>query len=222
MSDETEKLGDRELLRLLLGDRSGRWDEALGARGGLRGLEELAENELREIPGLGPDRARRLRAAFEIARRLPLRRRPRRPRLRSSREVFELVHLDLRRLDREVFEVLDLDARNALCARRRVSMGTLTGSLVQPREVFRGAVLGRAAAVVVVHNHPSGDPSPSREDLEVTRRLVAAGRLIGIPLLDHVVVGDGCYVSLADRGLMDAPDGTGAAPREARASEEDR
>ncbi len=104
--------------------------------------------------------------------------------------------------DREVFAVLMLDGKNRLAAREVVSVGTLTSSLVHPRHVFRPAVLANAAAIVCVHNHPSGDPEPSAEDIECTRRLAQAGRLLGIPLLDHVVLGAGRHVSLRERGLV--------------------
>jgi DNA repair protein RadC len=119
--------------------------------------------------------------------------------MRSPRRVHELVAVELRGLERERFLVLLLDGKHRLKRREVVSEGTLTTSLVHPREVFRPAVRESAAAVVVVHNHPSGDPEPSLEDVEVTRRLIEAGRLLGIPLLDHVVVGDGRFASLRER-----------------------
>jgi DNA repair protein RadC len=202
MSGEEDHSSDAELLRKLLGGRRQGWEELLDRAQGLRGLEGLAASELLSRAGIGPRRADRLLACFEIARRMPTRRRQDRARIASSRDVFELVHLDLRRLDREVFEVLELDARHALRQRRRISVGTLMGTLVQPREVFRGAIREGAASIVAVHNHPSGDPTPSVEDVEVTHRLAAAGEILGIPLLDHIVVGDGCYISLADRGVL--------------------
>jgi DNA repair protein RadC len=139
----------------------------------------------------------RLAAAFALGRRLARFRRPPRAPLRSPERVARLFEMELGGLHQESFHVLALDGRHALLARFEVSRGTLTTSLVHPREVFRPAIARGAAAVIAVHNHPSGDPEPSAEDLAVTRRL--AGRLLGIPLLDHVVLGAGRFVSLQAR-----------------------
>jgi DNA repair protein RadC len=117
----------------------------------------------------------------------------------GSAAVFELVAPLVRGLERETFLVLLLDGKHRLRRIERVSEGTLTSSLVHPREVFRPAIAEGAAAVVVAHNHPSGDPEPSAEDLEVTRRLLEVGRLVGIPVLDHLVLGEGRWVSLRER-----------------------
>ena len=175
-----------------------------------RARELLAETDLLELSRLGPGElstrfgmptatAARVAAAFALGRRVEHARRPLRPSMRSPRRVHELVAVELRGLERERFLVLLLDGKHRLKRRELVSEGTLTTSLVHPREVFRPAVRESAAAVVVVHNHPSGDPEPSLEDVEVTRRLIEAGRLLGIPLLDHVVVGDGRFASLRER-----------------------
>jgi DNA repair protein RadC len=109
---------------------------------------------------------------------------------------------DIKAADREHFVVFDLDARNRVIARRIVSIGSLTGVDVHPREVFKAAVINSAAAIVMAHNHPSGDPSPSRADLELTKRLYQAGEILGIIVLDHVIVAEGGFVSLADRGQL--------------------
>jgi len=175
-----------------------------------RARELLAETDLVELSRLGPGElsarfgmpaatALRVAAAFALGRRVEHARRPVRPSMRTPRRVHELVAPELRGLERERFLVLLLDGKHRLKRREVVSEGTLTTSLVHPREVFRPAVRESAAAVVVVHNHPSGDPEPSLEDVEVTRRLIEAGRLLGIPLLDHVIVGDGRFASLRER-----------------------
>ena len=124
---------------------------------------------------------------------------PRRPALDSARAVFERFAPRLCRLERERFLALLLDGRHRLQRVVEVSEGTLTSSLVHPREVFSAAVREAAAALIVVHNHPSGDPEPSAEDLDVTRRLHAAGALLGIPLLDHIVIAEEGFVSLRER-----------------------
>ena len=124
---------------------------------------------------------------------------PVRAALRTGDAVYRLMAPDLRGLRRETFHVLLLDTKHRLRERFRVSEGTLSTSLVHPREVFGPAVRSGAAAVIAVHNHPSGDPEPSGEDLEVTRRLLRAGQILGIPLLDHLVIGASSWTSIRER-----------------------
>lgn len=172
---------------------------------GLLGERELSElsragpAELRRALLLGPERAERLAAAFELGRCVERSVLPDRPSLGSPSRVHAHLAPEVRGLRRETFLCLLLDGRHRLRRIARVSEGTLTSSLVHPREFFLPAVREGAAAVVAAHNHPSGDPEPSDEDVEITRRLVDAGRLLGIPLLDHVVMGDGRYVSMKAR-----------------------
>jgi DNA repair protein RadC len=125
-----------------------------------------------------------------------------RGRIRGARDVYDRCAPGLRDLKREEFRILMLNTQHAVTREMVVTVGTLDTSVVHPREVFRQAVLESAAAIVLVHNHPSGDPTPSPEDRSVTAQLVAAGRTLGIPVLDHVVVGDGCYVSFVEAGLL--------------------
>ncbi len=164
----------------------------------LAGLTRATPVELSVVYGMGRAQAIRLSCAFELARRaraaVPLA-----APCHSAAAVHEIVADELAGLQRERFLALLLDGKHRLKRVERVSEGTLTTSLVHPREVFRAAIREAAAAVVAVHNHPSGDPEPSGEDLEVTRRLERAGRLLGIPLLDHVVVGGARFVSLRER-----------------------
>jgi len=120
----------------------------------------------------------------------------------SPGQIFDHYHGRLRDHKREMFLVVLLDARHRVLREEAVSEGSLTSSIVHPREVFRAAVRESAGAVVLVHNHPSGDPAPSEEDVAVTRRLVQASELIGIRILDHVIVGDGSYTSLKEAGLL--------------------
>ncbi|WP_419191770.1 JAB domain-containing protein [Engelhardtia mirabilis] len=143
--------------------------------------------------------AERLAAAFELGRRVERSRLDPRASVADPEAAFQLLSTECRGLDRETFQVLLLDGRHRLIRRHCVAVGTLTTSLVHPREVFGPAVREGAAAVLVAHNHPSGDPEPSSEDREVTRRLLDVGRLLGVPLLDHLVLGDGRYVSLRRR-----------------------
>jgi DNA repair protein RadC len=162
-------------------------------------LSRLEPVEWEAELGVSPREARRLAAAFALGRRLQSARRPLRPQMGSPRRVFEEVFPRLRGLEHEVFLALLLDGKHRLRRVAPVSAGTLTTSLVHPREVFRPALRAAAAAVVVAHNHPSGDPEPSREDAQVTRRLIDSGRLLGVPLLDHVVVAERGFVSLRER-----------------------
>jgi len=149
--------------------------------------------------GLARRPALRLAAALELARRALERPRLAAAQIRCARDAFELCRAQFLGAHVEQFRVLNLDAKHRVRQNVVVSVGSLTSSLVHPREVFRLAVRTGAAAVVCVHNHPSGDPEPSQEDLEVTRRLAAAGRTLGIALLDHVVVGREGFVSLRER-----------------------
>jgi len=124
-------------------------------------------------------------------------------RIRMARDVVELFLTFLQETDREQFFLLCLNTKNEPTALHTVSIGSLDASIVHPREVFKVAILSNAASVIVAHNHPSGDPTPSKEDIQVTRKLQEAGELLGITLLDHVIVGtEGAYTSLKERGLM--------------------
>lgn len=122
--------------------------------------------------------------------------------LRTPQDIFNAFHERFATLDREEFLAVILDGRNRIIGFNVISVGTLTSSLVHPREVFKPAILASAAALVLVHNHPSGDPEPSAEDRALTRRLVEAGEMLGIRILDHVVIGDDRFRSFSEEGLM--------------------
>jgi DNA repair protein RadC len=190
---------DVDLLAVALGDR-GRAEELLAAAGDLRGLER-GDAAWRAVLGRRWRRvAARLRAALELGRRLagvPL---PLHAPLHDAASVWAHFRGRLPQLEREVFVVLLLDGRNRIQGEVRVSEGTLTAALVHPREVFAPALRAQAAALVLVHNHPSGDPTPSAEDLALTERLRRAGELLGVRVLDHVVLGQGRFVSLGEDG----------------------
>ena len=203
-----DELWDAELLALVLGSgTAGRPVlqvalQALQDAGGLRRLAARSAAELTALEGVGPARAARLMALFTLARRLHSL--PFTPgfTVRSGRDVFAHYQPLLRDRKKEFFFTLHLDGKHRLLREERVSQGSLTAAIVHPREVFHTAVRESAATVLVAHNHPSGDPTPSREDYEITARLKEAGELLGIPLLDHVVLGDGAYVSFREEGLM--------------------
>lgn len=195
-----------ELLAVVAGgpaaSRRAALETMLAAAGGLRQLGLRTAEELAAASGIGAARAQRLVAALELGRRSAAEPLARGAFLRTSGDVFRHFHPALRDLRVEQFRLVLLDGKHRYLRDELVSQGTLTSSPVHPREVFGPAIRHAAAAVVLVHNHPSGDPSPSSDDLEITRRLVHVGDLIGIRVVDHVIVGDGVYVSLGDRGLL--------------------
>lgn len=199
---ESSEVEPERLLAVLLGARGeGARSRASGllADGGLAALSRRHPAELAASHGLTAAQAARVAAAFALGRVVERLGMPRRPAVSTPDLVYRLLSPELRGLDRETFHALLLDTRHRLAARVTVSEGTLTSSLVHPREVFGPALRRAAAAVVVAHNHPSGDPEPSAEDRAVTRRLVDAGKLLGVPLVDHVVIGVGAWVSLRER-----------------------
>jgi len=209
-----EALSDAELVALLLRTGGGGRDAVATARllldksHGLLGLARFSRFARHEIPGLGPAKCASLSAAVELGRRLQGRRLRAGERIRGPAEIHTHFHPRLRDCERERFLAILLDSRHRVLREVTISQGTLTASLVHPREVFRAAVRESAAALVLVHNHPSGDPAPSGEDREVTRRLCEAGRIIGIRVLDHVVVAERGFFSFCEAGeIDDAPRG---------------
>jgi DNA repair protein RadC len=219
-----EALSDAELLALLLrtgapGSDATRVASALLARhGGLPGLARAGARELAETPGVGPAKTAAVRAALELGRRLAARRLEAGSQIRSPADVFQHFHPRLRHLPQERFLAVLLDGRHRVLRHELVSQGTLTASLVHPREVFRPALRECAAALVLVHNHPSGDPTPSREDREITERLVRAGEILGVPVLDHVVVAERGYSSLRETSSVWTPAAAESAGTSGRAS----
>ncbi len=197
-------LSTSELLAIIL--RTGRQQrnarelasELLHRFGGLPGVAKAPIEELCAIEGIGEAKAVQIKAAFALGSRLGASRGPERPEVRTSRDVMALVADEMRLYEEERFKILLLDTKNRLIRHETVSVGTLNASLVHPREVFRSAIRASSAAVVVCHNHPTGDCRPSHEDRETTCRIKEAGDLVGIPLLDHIIIGDGDYYSFKD------------------------
>jgi DNA repair protein RadC len=153
------------------------------------------------MPGVGPARAAQLAAAFEIGRRAVAAWPPGRATIRGPRDLAERLTAELGHLEREELRVVLLDTRNGILAAPTVYRGNVSVALVRVGELFRDAVRLHAARLIVVHNHPSGDPSPSPDDLHLTAEAVAAGRLLDIAVLDHLVIGHGTWVSMRDRGV---------------------
>ena len=201
-------LGENELIALVLGHglpRANALDLAnalLGSVGGLAGLARAGEDELVQLHGIGRARAARVLAAVELGRRTVADAAPGRAQMTSPRVVAEYLLPKYGNRRVEQFGVLLLDTKHRVLRSTVLSVGTLDASIVHPREIFREAVTGGAAALVVFHNHPSGDPEPSREDSRLTERLVAAGLLMGIEIIDHVILGDGRYFSYREKGSL--------------------
>ena len=203
-----EALSDTELLAILVRVGTG-GDTALDiARNilvrerSLRRLAEKSARELMRVRGIGPAKAVELLAAFELGRRVEAHRDEERTVVRSPEDVSRIMIPRLRHATQEVFLVLMLDSKNGIRGEVEVTKGTLNASLVHPREIYKAAIDHLAASIIVVHNHPSGNPEPSREDLEITRQLSEAGRLVGIPLHDHLIVAGDRYTSLAEMGVL--------------------
>ncbi|GBF34894.1 DNA repair protein RadC [Desulfocucumis palustris] len=203
-----ELLTDGELLAILL--RTGTAEASaldlaahiISRFGGIGSLVQAAPEELSAIKGVGPAKAAQIKAALELGRRLAAARMGDRPYIKSPEDAAFLVMEEMRHLDREHFGALLLNTKNQVVARETVSIGTLNSSSVHPRELFKNAIRRSAAAIILVHNHPSGDPTPSREDIEVTRRLHEAGEIVGIEILDHIVIGDNKFTSFKAKGML--------------------
>lgn len=203
-----EALSTAELLAILL--RTGTANESvLGVAervlARFRTVRELCGADLAELSrvhGIGPVKAIEIRAALELGKRLLAFTEEERPTIRTAQDVVNLLMPEMRYLDREEFRVLLLNTRNQVLAIRTISAGTLNASLVHPREVFREAISRACNSLICAHNHPSGDPTPSPDDIALTRRLREAGRLIDIEVLDHVIIGSGRGVSLREKNLM--------------------
>ena len=198
-----------ELLAVVLGTGTGAQSALELAAGLLRisdgSLRKLAARppaELKRSAGIGPAKAARLLAAFEIATRLSQESRPPAIRIREPEDVVQFFASRLRDLQVEEFHLLALDSQSQVLRDLLITRGLLNSSLVHPREVFRAAIAEAAAGIIVVHNHPSGDPTPSAEDRAVTRQLVEAGRLLDLPVYDHVIVAGDRFVSFASTGLL--------------------
>jgi len=200
-------LSNAELLAILL--RTGVKGENvvnLSARllaeyGGLPGLAKAGFNKLSAIKGLGPAKTCQLKAALELGRRFILASPNQRPQITSPADAANLLMLDMTVLEQENLRVLLLDTKNYLIASPTIYIGNVNTSVIRVSEIFREAIRENATSIIVAHNHPSGDPTPSPEDVHVTQRVIEAGKLLDIELLDHIVIGHHRFVSLKERGL---------------------
>ncbi len=203
-----DHLSEAELLGILIGKGTKRKTaidlarELLDRYGSLDNLFSRTPSELMQVRGIGSAKAATLFAAFQLVRRVQSQRNRPRPAFKRSREVADHYLPLMKDLRKEVFRVLLLNRSNRVIKEVTISEGTLDASIVHPREVFREAILESAAGVILLHNHPSGNPSPSQEDIQITKQLVEAGKIMGIKVVDHLILAGDDYRSLADEGLM--------------------
>jgi len=206
-----EALSQQELLSCILGRGTSGESVLVASRrllaafGSLRGIAEASVEQLTQIRGLGPAKAVQLKAAVELARRLGNGHGGVNPKVTTSAEAADLLRPHLIDRQKEHFVALLLDNRHRLIRMSPIAVGSLSATVVHPRELFKDAIAASAACVIVAHNHPSGDPTPSKHDVQLTRRLVEAGALLGIEVLDHVIIGREGTVSLSAQGLIRVP-----------------
>jgi DNA repair protein RadC len=168
----------------------------------LKGIAQADFVELQKISGIGRAKACQVMSAFELGKRVAIFSGNTKPVIRQPTDVFEYFSTQMSLLTREEFLVVVLDTKNRLVKYEFISKGTLNASIVHPRDVFRIAIIHSAAAIILLHNHPSGDPAPSQEDIDLTRRLVEAGKLMGINVLDHLIIGGAKFTSMKEMKLL--------------------
>jgi DNA repair protein RadC len=207
-----QSLSDAELIAVII--KSGTKEQsavglaqkvltAAEGSGGLNNIRDLSIQQLGEINGIGRVKAIQLKALAELAKRMASTRiNGERVRIRSSMDVKDLLMAELRELKKEVFKVIFLNIKNYVIKVMDISVGSLSSSIVHPREVYTEAIKCSSAGIILAHNHPSGDPTPSKEDIETTSRLYRSGEMVGISVIDHVIIGDGVFVSMKEKGLL--------------------
>ncbi len=203
-----ESLSNTELLALIINTGTQEKSainlaqEVIGCSGGVFGLRELTVEELTAVKGIGKSKAIRIMASLELGKRMAAKPTDKPININHADQVAAMFMEELRYCKKENFKALLLNAKGDILSVDTVSVGELTSTLVHPREVFCNAVKKSAAAVILVHNHPSGDPTPSKEDIETTLRLKQCGEMLGINVLDHLIIGDGRYISIKGMGQM--------------------
>ncbi len=202
-------LSNAELLAILIGTGTKKAsaimlaNRVLALEGeGISYLTSCLPEELSEIPGMGIAKSCQIIAAIELGKRIAIKPKEKRINVKSPNEVASLFLEEMRYLKKEYFKILLLNTKNEIIMIETISVGSLNSSVVHPREVFCTAVKKSACSVIAVHNHPSGNPAPSQMDIEITKRLMEAGELLGIKVLDHLIIGDGIFVSLKEKMLL--------------------
>lgn len=205
-----QQLSESELLAILINTgRKGRSSvevaqDLLNLTTKLKDLKLLSLNDLMEVKGIGLYKAVSLKAAFELGERMNAPDQKEKVKINSPQDAADYFLARMMHLTHEQFEVLFLNSKNIVIRHEVIFVGTLNSSVVHPREVFKAAIKWSSNAIIVVHNHPSGDVTPSKEDIQTTKRLQECGRVLGIELLDHIIIGDAKYLSLVEAGYFDA------------------
>ncbi|MGN1187207.1 MAG: DNA repair protein RadC, partial [Lachnospiraceae bacterium] len=169
---------------------------------GIIGLQRLSVGELAKLPGIGRVKAVQLKSICELSRRMARQSRQSAPRFTSSAEVVEYLMEDMRHLPQEHLKLLLLDTKCKLIHEETISIGTVNSTIMSPREICRMALIHDCTGIILAHNHPTGDPSPSKEDVLATGRIAKAAELIGISLIDHIIIGDNTYISMKDNSMI--------------------
>lgn len=165
-------------------------------------LSTISIRQLMDITGIKEGKAAQIAACFELARRLESFTKDAKIMINSPEDVYRYLYPGLREQKKEFFIELCLDTKNQVLRRDTISMGSLNANIVHPREVFKAALIESAAHIIVAHNHPSGDPAPSKEDIEITRKLADSGKMLGVELIDHIIIGDGRHFSMKEAGYI--------------------
>ena len=169
---------------------------------GLRALRDCTIEELTQLKGVGLAKASQIIAAVELGKRISLTTKVNNYRIKGPEDISNLLMEEMRYLNKEIFNILLLNTKHDIIAIENISVGSLNASIVHPREVFNRAIKRSSSAIILAHNHPSGDPKPSGEDINITKRLIEAGIIIGIHVLDHIIIGDGIYYSMKEQKLI--------------------
>lgn len=205
INEGTSALSDGELISVIIRTGS-KMENAINlshrilSQFDLKQLSRAPISEVMKIHGIGTAKATQLAACFELSRRLETFQGEDLKKISSPEDVYRLLYPGMREMKREMFIELCLDTKNQVIRQETISIGSLNANVVHPREVFKTAIRESAAHIIVAHNHPSGDPTPSREDIEITKKLVETGNIMGITVLDHVIIGDGRHFSLKEAG----------------------
>lgn len=205
ISEGTMALSDAELLSLIIRTGS-KMENAINlchrmlSQFDLKQLSVAPVSQIMQIHGIKKAKAAQIAACFELSRRLEVFKGQDLAKINSPEDVYRLLYPGLRETKRELFIELCLDTKNQVIKQETISIGSLNANVVHPREVFKTAIRESSAHIIVAHNHPSGDPTPSREDIEITKKLVETGNVVGISVLDHVIIGDGRHFSMKEAG----------------------
>lgn len=172
------------------------------SNGHIGSLNNISLGELQSIKGIGRVKALQIKAALELSKRISSYKKQRTVNITSPWDVSQYIMEEMRYLKQEHFGIIMMNTKNEILKFLKITVGTLNASLVHPREVFSEPIKCKSASIILVHNHPSGDPTPSKEDIDTTKRLIESGNILGIKILDHVIIGDGKYISLKEKEII--------------------